>query len=41
MANIWRIEQDGMSEITFEVARRHFLIDAFVGVAVAVAHKAP
>ena len=40
MANIWRIEQDGMSAIKCEAARLHFLIDAFVAVAVAVA-KAP
>ena len=37
MANIWQIEQDGISAIKFEAARLHFLIDVFVAVAVAVA----
>ena len=37
MANIWRIEQDGMSAIKFEAVRLYFLIDVFVAVAVAVA----
>ena len=35
--NIWRIERVGISAITFEVARIHFLSDFFVAVAVVVA----
>ena len=35
--NIWRIERVGISAITFEVARIHFLSDVFVAVAVVVA----
>ena len=37
MANVWRIEQDGMSAIKCEAARIHFLIYVFVAVAVAAA----
>ena len=37
IANIWRIEQDGISAIKFEVARPHLLINVFVVVAVVVA----
>ena len=37
IANIWRIEQDGISARKFEAARLYFLIDVFVAVAVGVA----
>ena len=37
IANIWRIERDGISEIKFESARLHVFIDVFVAVAVVVA----
>ena len=30
IANIWRVEQDGISEIQFEAARLHFLSDVVV-----------
>ena len=33
IANIWRIERDGISAIKFEAARLHFLIEVFVAVA--------
>ena len=37
IANIWRIERDGISAIKFEAARMHFLRDVFAAVAVVVA----
>ena len=37
-ANIWWIKRDGISAITFEAARIHFVSDAFVAVAVVVAY---
>ena len=37
IANIWRIERDGISAIKFEAAQIHFLSDVFVAVAVVVA----
>ena len=37
MANIWRIERDGISAIKFKAARLHFLSDVLVAVAVGVA----
>ena len=37
IANIWRIQRDGMSAIKFEEARYHLLTDVFVLVAVVVA----
>ena len=39
-ANIWWIKRDGISAITFEAARIHFLRDVFVAVAVVVASHA-
>ena len=36
-ANIWWIKWDGISAMTFEAARIHFLRDVFVAVAVVVA----
>lgn len=35
-ANFWGIEQDGICVIKFEAAKKHFLTDVFVAVAVAV-----
>ena len=37
IANIWRIERDGINAIEFEAARIHFLRDVFAAVAVVVA----
>ena len=37
IANIWRIEQDGISTIKFAAARRHFLRDVSLAVAVVAA----
>ena len=37
IANIWRIEQDGISAVKFAVARLHFLRDISLTVAVDVA----
>ena len=37
IANIWRIERDGINAIKFEAARMHFLRDVFAAVAVVVA----
>ena len=37
LANIRRIERNGISAIKFEAARLHFLSDVFVAVAVVVA----
>ena len=37
-ANIWWIKRDGISAITFEAARVHFVSDVFVAVAVVVAY---
>ena len=37
IANIWRIERDGINAKKFEAARIHFLSDVFETVAVVVA----
>ena len=37
IANIWRIERDGINAIKFEAARIHFLRDVFAAVAVVIA----
>ena len=37
IANIWRIERNGISAIKFEAARLHFLSDVFAAAAVVVA----
>ena len=37
IANIWRIEQDGINVIKFQAARRQFSSDVFVAVAADVA----